>query len=144
MRSCFAIFFPDFKSASQLREKAEASSTAENIFDRDSNGIVDALEDQEDILEMGGVAIQMADGFFLLPFPCSQAAVEIVSDLACYHFLVAAEVVADRFTLLSAHSRAPEQPSMIETAFLFLADSKTPNFKNELLCIPEYVKKSAK
>ncbi|KAK9042806.1 hypothetical protein V6N11_071163 [Hibiscus sabdariffa] len=73
-----------------------------------------------------------------------QAAVEIVSDLACYHFLVAAEVVADRFTLLSAHSRAPEQPSMIETAFLFLADSKTPNFKNELLCIPEYVKKSAK
>ncbi|KAK9042805.1 hypothetical protein V6N11_071162 [Hibiscus sabdariffa] len=55
MRSCFAVFCPDFKFASQLREKTEASSIAENRFDRDSNGIVDALKHQEDILEMGGV-----------------------------------------------------------------------------------------
>ncbi|KAK8697460.1 hypothetical protein V6N13_113608 [Hibiscus sabdariffa] len=55
MRSCFAVFFPDFRSASQLREKAEASSIAENRFDRVLNGIVDALKYQKDILEMGGV-----------------------------------------------------------------------------------------
>ncbi|KAK8655079.1 hypothetical protein V6N13_107671 [Hibiscus sabdariffa] len=55
MRSCFAVFYPVFKSVSQLREKAEASSIAENRFDRVSNGIVDALKDHEDILEMGGV-----------------------------------------------------------------------------------------
>ncbi|KAK8655076.1 hypothetical protein V6N13_107668 [Hibiscus sabdariffa] len=74
MRSCFAVFCPDFKSASQLRKKAEASSIVENRFDRVSNGIVDALKDLEDILEMGG------------------AVVEIVPDLACDHFLVAAKV----------------------------------------------------
>ncbi|KAK8655071.1 hypothetical protein V6N13_107663 [Hibiscus sabdariffa] len=53
MRSCFTVFCPDFKSASQLREKVEASSIAKNRFDRVSNGIVDALKDHEDILEMG-------------------------------------------------------------------------------------------
>ncbi|KAK9027321.1 hypothetical protein V6N11_067159 [Hibiscus sabdariffa] len=55
MRSCFTVFYPDFKSASQLREKVEASSIAKNRFDRVLNGIVDALKDHEDILEMGGV-----------------------------------------------------------------------------------------
>ncbi|KAK8697449.1 hypothetical protein V6N13_113597 [Hibiscus sabdariffa] len=55
MRSCFAVLFPNFRSASKLREKAEASSIAENRFDRVSNGIADALKDHEDILEMGGV-----------------------------------------------------------------------------------------
>ncbi|KAK9027327.1 hypothetical protein V6N11_067165 [Hibiscus sabdariffa] len=62
MRSCFAVFCPDFKSASQLREKAEVSSIAENRFDRVSNGIVDALKDHEDILEMGGVGKILIDG----------------------------------------------------------------------------------
>ncbi|KAK8697465.1 hypothetical protein V6N13_113613 [Hibiscus sabdariffa] len=130
MRSCFAVFCPDFKFASQLREKTEASSIAENRFDRDSNGIVDALKHQEDILEMGGVG--------------KMATVEIVRDLFCDHSPVVAEVVADCFALLSAHSHAPEQPSMIGTAFFSLAYSKTPSFKDELLCIPEYSKKSAK
>ncbi|KAK8655086.1 hypothetical protein V6N13_107678 [Hibiscus sabdariffa] len=55
MRSSFAVFCPDFKSASQLREKAEGSSISENRFDRVSNGIVDALKDFEHTLEMGGV-----------------------------------------------------------------------------------------
>ncbi|KAK9027318.1 hypothetical protein V6N11_067156 [Hibiscus sabdariffa] len=85
MRSCFTVFCPDFKSASQLREKVEASSIAKNRFDKVSNGIVDALKDHKDIHEMG------------------------------------------------AHSHAYEKPSMIETAFLFLAHSKTPSFKNELI-----------
>ncbi|KAK9027328.1 hypothetical protein V6N11_067166 [Hibiscus sabdariffa] len=53
MRSSFAVFCPDFKSASQLREKAEGSSISENRFDRVSNGIVDALKDFEHTLEMG-------------------------------------------------------------------------------------------
>ncbi|KAK9027317.1 hypothetical protein V6N11_067155 [Hibiscus sabdariffa] len=39
----------------QLREKAEGRFIPENIFDRVSNGIVDALKDFEHILEMGGV-----------------------------------------------------------------------------------------
>ncbi|KAK8697459.1 hypothetical protein V6N13_113607 [Hibiscus sabdariffa] len=55
MKSYFTVFFPDFRSASQHKEKAEASSNAENRFDRVSNGIVDALKDSEDLLEMGGV-----------------------------------------------------------------------------------------
>ncbi|KAK8655074.1 hypothetical protein V6N13_107666 [Hibiscus sabdariffa] len=55
MRSCFTVFCPDFKSASQLREKVEASSIAKNRFDKVSNGIVDALKDHKDIHEMGGV-----------------------------------------------------------------------------------------
>ncbi|KAK8655070.1 hypothetical protein V6N13_107662 [Hibiscus sabdariffa] len=87
MRSCFTVFCTDFKSASQLREKVEASSIAKNIFDRVSNGIVDALKDHEDILEMG------------------------------------------------AHSHASEKSSMIGTAFLSLAHSKAPCFKNEVICI---------
>ncbi|KAK8697461.1 hypothetical protein V6N13_113609 [Hibiscus sabdariffa] len=125
MSSCFALFFPNFRSASKLREKAEASSIAENRFDRVSNGIADALKDHEDILEMG-------------------AAVEIRPDHAYHHFPIAVEVVAGRFALLSAHSSAPELPSMIGIAFLSLAHSKTPSFKNELICIPKYAKKSAK
>ncbi|KAK8655085.1 hypothetical protein V6N13_107677 [Hibiscus sabdariffa] len=64
MRSCFAVFCPDFKSASQLREKAEVSSIAENRFDRVSNGIVDALKDHEDILEMGGVGKILSSASF--------------------------------------------------------------------------------
>ncbi|KAK9027320.1 hypothetical protein V6N11_067158 [Hibiscus sabdariffa] len=65
MRSCFAVFCPDFKSASQLRKKAEASSIVENRFDRVSNGIVDALKDLEDILEMGGVGMILSLLMFL-------------------------------------------------------------------------------
>ncbi|KAK8697448.1 hypothetical protein V6N13_113596 [Hibiscus sabdariffa] len=114
------------RSASQLREKAEASSIAENRFDRVLNGIVDALKDQEDILEMGGAAVEIRPG------------------RACHHFPIAAEVLAGRFALLSAHSLAPEQPSMIGTTFLSLAHCKTPSLKNELICIPKYAKKSAK
>ncbi|KAK8705867.1 hypothetical protein V6N13_049453 [Hibiscus sabdariffa] len=41
-----------------------------------------------------------------------QAAVEIVPGLACDHFPVAAEVVDDHFALISAHSRAAEQPAL--------------------------------
>ncbi|KAK8697447.1 hypothetical protein V6N13_113595 [Hibiscus sabdariffa] len=54
------------------------------------------------------------------------------------------ELVSSPSRRVSAHSHAPEQPSMIGTAFLSLAHSKTPSFKEELLCIPEYSKKSAK
>ncbi|KAK8655268.1 hypothetical protein V6N13_107856 [Hibiscus sabdariffa] len=59
MRSCFVVFCPDFKPASQIREKAEASSMAENRFDRVLNGKVDALKDLQDILEMGARAYDL-------------------------------------------------------------------------------------
>ncbi|KAL4303292.1 hypothetical protein GQ457_10G004770 [Hibiscus cannabinus] len=130
MRSCFAVFCPDFKFASQLREKTEASSIAENRFDRDSNGIVDALKHQEDILKMGGVGkmvfhslegsetqIQYWSLFHLQVIEflvCVhvfalmlyrnrlQATIEIVRDLFCDHSPVVAEVVAD-FLLCFQH-----------------------------------------
>ncbi|KAK9042803.1 hypothetical protein V6N11_071160 [Hibiscus sabdariffa] len=92
MRSCFAVFFPDFRK----------------IYLR------------------------------------WEAAVEIRPGRACHHFPIAAEVLAGRFALLSAHSLAPEQPSMIGTAFLSLAHSKTLSLKTEFICIPKYAKKSAK
>ncbi|KAL4303116.1 hypothetical protein GQ457_10G004750 [Hibiscus cannabinus] len=87
-------------SASQHKEKAEANSNAENIFDRVSNGIVDALKDREDILKMGSVGK-------IVFTPQTRNAFH---DLNC---------------------------------LLSLTHSKTPSFKNELLCIPKYAKKSA-
>ncbi|KAK9042793.1 hypothetical protein V6N11_071150 [Hibiscus sabdariffa] len=114
MRSCFAVFCPDFKFASHLREKTEAISIAENRFDRDSNGIVDTCR-EEDILEMGGVGKMV--------FHSSEGSETQIQYL---------ELVSSPSRRVSAHSHAPEQPSMIGTAFLSLAHTIVVLLKEEL------------